>query len=225
MIRIIWAAASGVVGDRGRLPWRLPEDLIHFSYRTRGFPVVMGARTWDSLPHGALPGRTNVVLSNHRDDFPGGVRAGSVDEVLDRWPDCWVIGGRTVWDQFLPRADLVERTSILLDVEGDTYEPTLDATVWRMTNNPPWHTGKDGTRYRFEQWEPPGRPRRLWAPWPGELVGALNIAQNDGSMHPYTCPHRDVPGHLETTDLGVLVATRFGWICPTCPYRQDWILR
>lgn len=228
MIRLIWADASGVVGDRGRLPWRLPEDLRHFRDRTRGWPVVMGSRTWESLPHGALPGRTNIVLSSRECAyFPGAVRAGSVDEVLDRWPDCWIIGGRAVWDQFLPHADLVERTNIALDVEGDTYAPWLDAAAWRMTNTPPWYTAGDGTRYRFEQWEPAGQDRlpTLWAPWPDGVVTALNTAQHDGSTHPYTCPYRDVPGHLETTDLGVLVATRLGWVCPTCPYRQDWILR
>jgi dihydrofolate reductase len=228
VIRLIWAEAHRrVAGADGRLPWHLPEDLRHFRTRTLGWPVVMGSRTWDSLPeeHRPLPGRRNVVLTRRFGQIDGAEVAGSVAEVLKGWPDCWVIGGAQLWEQFLPHAGLIVRTRVDLRVPGgDVLAPAVDSEQWAPANFARWQTAANGLRYRIELFEPRRQAPKLWAPWPDDLVVALNDAQHNGTIHPFTCPHRNDGQHLWTSDLGVLVATRDGWLCASCPYRQDWAL-
>lgn len=226
MIRLIWAEARNrVAGDGGRLPWNLPEDLRHFRARTFGWPVVMGRRTWESLPLRPLHGRVNVVLTSNPGKVTAGAQAAvSVDDVRERFPDCWVIGGASVWQAFLPYARRIVRTRVDLTTPGDTYAPEVDGR-WRLAAGGRWRTARNGLRYTIDQFDLADDPGRIWAPWPDGLVAALNDAQDTGLTHPYTCPDRDDGRHLWTSDLGVLVATRGGWVCPTCPYRQDWALR
>jgi dihydrofolate reductase len=107
-VRMIWAQArGGVLGADGALPWHLPEDLRLFRSLTTGCTVVMGRRTWASLPPAVrpLPGRRNVVLSSTlaAGDVEAEV-AGSVPDVLARYDDVWVIGGGGVYAAFLPFA-------------------------------------------------------------------------------------------------------------------------
>ncbi|HYO36999.1 MAG TPA: dihydrofolate reductase [Geodermatophilus sp.] len=152
-VSCIWAQAHDrVIGADGRLPWHLPEDLRLFKERTTGGTVVMGRRTWESLParNRPLPGRRNVVLS--RDpawSADGAERAGSVAEVLNAVPDCWVIGGAAVYTAFLPHARRLVVTDVDLAVEGDTCAPALDAG-WRPVARTPqegWATSATGLRY------------------------------------------------------------------------------
>lgn len=235
MIRLIWAEARGrVAGDGRRIPWHLPEDLRHFQARTMGWPVVMGRRTWASLPEFRRPldGRTNVVLTRHGAMLAcmieGAEVATSVAEVQERWPDCWVIGGASVWEAFLPVARRLVRTRVDLTVPGDVLAPVVDDR-WRRTVDDVWRdewlTSADGLRYTIENFERADGPRYIWAPWPEDLVAGLNDAQQSGLTHPYTCPNRSDAGHVWTSDLGVLDATRDGWVCPACPYRQDHVCR
>ncbi|WP_369259206.1 dihydrofolate reductase [Geodermatophilus amargosae] len=157
-VRLIWAQAhGGVIGADGRLPWRLPEDLRLFKELTSGATVVMGRRTWESLPgrNRPLPGRHNVVLTRDptwRDD--GAERAGSVEEVLAAHPDCWVIGGAAVYAAFLPHADRLVVTAVDLAVDGDTHAPVLDP-VWRPVVRTPeggWATSATGLRYAVTEY-------------------------------------------------------------------------
>ena len=97
-----------MIGANGALPWHLPEDLKLFRERTTGSTVVMGRRTWESLPERfrPLPGRTNVVLTSDPGwSAEGARRAGSVDDVLAEPGAVWVIGGGAVYAAFLPHAD------------------------------------------------------------------------------------------------------------------------
>src|SRR5690242_8689989 len=100
-VRMVWAQArGGLLGADGHLPWHLPEDLRLFKSLTMGSTVVMGRRTWESLPANVrpLPGRRNVVLSTGLDGDDAGVEvARSADEVLAAHDDFWVIGGRGVY--------------------------------------------------------------------------------------------------------------------------------
>src|SRR3954471_21586278 len=109
MIRLIWAQGDGgVIGADGGLPWHLPEDLKLFRELTVGSTVVMGRRTWESLPDRfrPLPGRTNVVLTSDPDwAVEGARRVASVQQVLTEHETCWVIGGGAVYAAFLPHAD------------------------------------------------------------------------------------------------------------------------
>ncbi len=156
---LIWAQSrGGVIGNDGDIPWRLPEDQARFRRLTVGHPVVMGRATWDSLPERfrPLPGRTNVVLTSDRAFSADGARtAASVDEVLTRHPDCWVIGGGAVYSAFLPHADRLVITDVDARVPGDTWAPAIDAT-WRKVARTPatgWSTSSaSGLQYAVTEY-------------------------------------------------------------------------
>lgn len=150
---MIWAQSRNrVIGAAGRLPWRLPEDLAHFRAVTDGHPVVMGRRTWQSLPDQArpLPGRRNLVLSR-RPGFraPGAEVVGSLSEALRRAGTAdrlWVVGGGEVYREALPLARLAVVTEVDIEVPGDTYAP--DLTDWPPAAIGPWRTSVTGLRWR-----------------------------------------------------------------------------
>ena len=152
-VTLIWAQArSGVIGVAGRLPWHLPEDMALFRELTTGSTVVMGRRTWESLPERfrPLPGRTNLVLTTHPDwSADGAVRVASVAEVLDRPEPLWVIGGGAVYAAFLPHADRLVVTEVDLDVAGDTWAPAIGPEWFALSRVPPegWSTSSSGPRY------------------------------------------------------------------------------
>ena len=158
-VALVWAQARDrVIGVDGRLPWRLPEDLRLFRERTTGGTVVMGRRTWESLParNRPLPGRRNVVLSRDPGwSADGAERAGSVEEVLTAVPDCWVIGGAAVYAAFLPHARRLVVTDVDLAVAGDVRAPALD-DGWRPVARVPrdgWATSTTGLRYAVTDYE------------------------------------------------------------------------
>jgi dihydrofolate reductase len=158
-VSCIWAQARDrVIGADGRLPWHLPEDLRLFKRLTGGGTVVMGRRTWESLPerNRPLPGRRNVVLT--RDpawSADGAERAGSVAEVLVAVGDCWVIGGAAVYAAFLPHARRLVVTDVDLAVDGDTRAPALDGGWHPVARTPDdgWATSATGLRYRVTEYE------------------------------------------------------------------------
>jgi len=138
-IVLIYArAANGAIGNEGDLPWRLPADLKRFKALTMGKPMVMGRKTFESLP-GLLPGRRHIVLSRRDDLRADGVEmAGSVQEALalaaqgnDRG-EIAIIGGAAIYDVFMPLAHRIELTQIHADYKGDTFmaEPGRD---WVLT--------------------------------------------------------------------------------------------
>ncbi|MEE4316311.1 MAG: dihydrofolate reductase [Erythrobacter sp.] len=138
-IVLIYArAANGAIGNEGDLPWRLPADLRRFKALTIGKPMVMGRKTFESLP-GLLPGRRHIVLSR-RDCFAaeGAEMAGSVKEALalaaegNESGEVAIIGGAAIYDVFMPLARRIELTQIHADYPGDTFmaEPGRD---WALT--------------------------------------------------------------------------------------------
>lgn len=159
-IGLIWAEAhGGVIGAGGGMPWHVPEDLAHFKRTTEGAPVVMGRRTWDSLPprFRPLPGRANIVVTRQAGwAADGAVRAGSVEEALalassDADDRVWVIGGAELFARTIGTADRLVVTELDLAVDGDTHAPSRTAD-WRVVvADPPtgWHTSSSGIRYRF----------------------------------------------------------------------------
>jgi dihydrofolate reductase len=159
-VGLVWAEARGVIGQDGVLPWHLPEDLAHFKDITTGGVVVMGRRTWDSLPERfrPLPGRTNIVVTRQADWFAEGVRiAHSVDEALQQVNDqpVWVIGGAQIFALALDRADALEVTEIDADIPGDTRAPAIGAG-WALATADPasgWHRSRTGLDYRFLRYE------------------------------------------------------------------------
>jgi dihydrofolate reductase len=138
-IVLIYArAANGAIGNEGDLPWRLPADLKRFKALTMGKPMIMGRKTFESLP-GLLPGRRHIVLSR-RDSFAadGAQMAGSVTEALalaeqdNATGEVAIIGGAAIYDVFLPLAHRIELTQIHASYPGDTFmaEPGRD---WVLT--------------------------------------------------------------------------------------------
>ncbi|BBX74211.1 dihydrofolate reductase [Mycobacterium shinjukuense] len=153
---LIWAqSTSGVIGRGGDIPWRVPEDLAHFKRVTMGHTVVMGRRTWDSLPPGARPlsGRRNVVLSRQTDFVaPGAQVVGSLEAALTG-PETWVIGGAQIYALALPRASRCEVTEVDIDLprdDGDALAPVLDDTWLAETGE--WLISRSGLRYRLHSY-------------------------------------------------------------------------
>jgi dihydrofolate reductase len=151
VIGLIWAqSANGVIGRDGELPWHLPEDLKHFRTVTSGAAVLMGRRTWESLPprFRPLPGRRNLVLSATAQegaetfaDLPSALAAVS--------GDVWVIGGAAVYRAALPFADRIVVTELRESFDGDTHAPEI--------SRPPdtageWLESSTGLHYRFLTW-------------------------------------------------------------------------
>lgn len=131
-LNLIYARArNGVIGRHNALPWHLPEDLAHFKRHTQGCPVIMGRKTWDSLPprFRPLPGRLNAVLTRDENWIQNGThRFDTLQSSLDflkNQPEVWVIGGAQVYAQALPLAQRVLVTEIDADYEGDAFAPAL----------------------------------------------------------------------------------------------------
>ena len=137
MLALIAAVAeNGVIGAKGALPWRLPDEMAHFKRTTLGKPVLMGRRTFASLGR-ALPGRTNVVLSRDPgfaapDALAARDLASALALVRDA-PEVVVIGGAALYAEALPRADRIYLTRVRARPEGDVYFPKLEPGDCRET--------------------------------------------------------------------------------------------
>ncbi|HTQ18324.1 dihydrofolate reductase [Mycobacterium sp.] len=156
VLGLIWAqSTSGVIGRGGDIPWRVPEDLAHFKQVTLGHTVVMGRRTWDSLParNRPLPGRRNVVLSRRTDFVADGADVvDSLEQALTE-PEAWVIGGGQIYPLALPQATRCEVTEVDIDLsrdDDDALAPVLDETWLGHTGD--WQVSRTGLRYRFHSY-------------------------------------------------------------------------
>jgi dihydrofolate reductase len=149
-VRMIWAEARDrVIGADGGIPWHVPGEQALFKQRTAGATVVMGRATWESLPERVrpLPGRRNVVLTRDPAWHAEGAEvATSVEDVLARYPDVWVIGGAAIYAAFVPFAELIVRTEIDLEVTGDTHAPAL-GDDW-VASPGEWQTAPNGLAFR-----------------------------------------------------------------------------
>lgn len=148
-------AANGIIGASGKLPWRLPGELQHFKKLTMGHPIVMGRRTWESLP-GALPGRENIVVTTRPGyDAPGAAVASSLDAAIALClgePVVFVIGGTRLFAEAMPIARGMVLTEIQRDYDGDTRFPAWDRSQWRETQREA-HAAPDGTRFDYVLYE------------------------------------------------------------------------
>lgn len=127
-------ARNGVIGARGRLPWRIPQDLAHFKELTMGQALVMGRATFQSIGR-PLPGRSNIVLTRNPDWAHEGVDiARSLEEAVDiaasRGQDVFIAGGAEVYRSALATADRLELTEVDAEPEGDTWFPSVDWSQW-----------------------------------------------------------------------------------------------
>ncbi|MBC9726049.1 dihydrofolate reductase [Streptomyces sp. TRM68367] len=163
-VGLIWAQTlDGVIGAGNAIPWWLPEDMAHFKATTLGHPVVMGRRTWDSLPPRFRPlsGRRNIVVT--RDPqwaAEGAERAGSIAKALELAAESlepaasaavWVIGGGEIYRAALGHATMLSVTEVDSKVDGDTYAPAPDPR-WKVAEDKGWQSSTSGLRYRIRRY-------------------------------------------------------------------------
>lgn len=129
---------NNVIGVNGDMPFRLKSDMRHFRKTTMGKPVVMGRKTWESLPK-PLEGRRNIVMTSDLSrDIEDATLASSIEEVLalcDEDPEIMIIGGGEIYRLWLPRADRILLSRVDLNVAGDTTFPALDPVEWHCIRN------------------------------------------------------------------------------------------
>lgn len=157
-------AANGVIGNRGSLPWKLPDDMARFRELTMGHAVIMGRSTFESLGK-PLRGRRNIVLSrNSALRIEGCIVVHSAREALEAAAaeaeaaagdtEAFVIGGAAVYELFLPGADRLYLTWIDVEVRGDTAFPPVDWSAWRVTREASGDAGpQEAFPHRFVDYE------------------------------------------------------------------------
>lgn len=146
-------AQNRCIGRDNAMPWHLPEDFAFFRQYTLGKPVVMGRKTWDSLPKKPLPGRRNIVLTRQ-----SGWQAEGAETAAD-WPsvrtllageaEIVVIGGAQIYAQTLPDATDLRLTEVALNPEGDAFFPEFDRAHWQEAAREPQHSAQSGTAFDF----------------------------------------------------------------------------
>ena len=155
-------ARNGVIGAQGGLPWRLPDDLKRFRALTRGHAVIMGRRTWESLP-GPLADRQNIVVTSHASYVAPGARiVPGLDEALaavELPAPAFCIGGAVLYRDALPLATTLYLTEIARDYDGDTRFPAFARDEWREVAREP-HVAADGLAYAFVTYERASPPPR-----------------------------------------------------------------
>lgn len=160
MISIIVALARNrAIGLNGNLIWHLSADLKYFKRVTTGHTVIMGYKTFLSLPnHKALPNRRNIIISSHLEQAPEGFElAHSIQEAINmvhNEEETFVIGGGSIYEQFLPKTDRLYLTRIDKEFEADTYFPYIDFDEWNLIDvNVVDEDPQVDFTYRFEVWE------------------------------------------------------------------------
>ncbi|MDO9406480.1 MAG: dihydrofolate reductase [Polaromonas sp.] len=161
-IHMIFArAANGVIGKDNAMPWHLPEDMAHFRQLTQGKPVIMGRKTWDSLPakFRPLPGRSNIVITRQTGwQEAGALVAPSLPEAIalcGNVEEAWVMGGAQIYAQAAPLADRIEVTEIAQDFEGDAFAPVL-GDAWKETARED-QVSKNGMAFSFVTYRKTGQ--------------------------------------------------------------------
>jgi len=161
LIIVAALARNGVIGKDNALPWHLPEDLKHFKQLTTGHAVIMGRKTWESLPERfrPLPGRTNIVVTRNRDyDAPGATVVGSLAETQKVGAgesvsvSLFVIGGAELYAHALPLAQRLELTEIDAEFSGDACFPAYDRAQWQEVKRESGKT-EAGLGYAFVTYE------------------------------------------------------------------------
>ena len=132
---VVAVSRNGVIGREGALPWHISSDLRRFKEITMGKPVIMGRKTWDSLPRKPLPGRRNIVITRQPGFAAEGAETATTPEDALRLagdaPEVAVIGGGEIYRLFWPAADRLYLTEVDLEIEGDTHFPAVDPAEWQ----------------------------------------------------------------------------------------------
>ena len=159
-INLIWAEArQRVIGNKGEIPWQLPEDLLHFKELTLGNPVIMGRKTFDSLGK-ALRGRKNIVITRqHGWKADNVIVVKSLDDAIfvakeTDAIEIMVIGGGEIFKIAFEKAKRIYITRVKAELEGDTYFPAIDPKVWQLVSQKDHEADeKHAYEYSFQVWE------------------------------------------------------------------------
>ena len=143
---------NGVIGAEGDLPWRLSSDLKHFKATTKGKPVIMGRKTWESLPFKPLPGRTNVVVTRQAGyaaegaqvftDLDAALAAGSAAAQADGVDEVFVIGGAQIYAETLHKADRLYLTDVEAEPAGEAVFPAFEESAWHEIHREAFAAGE-----------------------------------------------------------------------------------
>jgi dihydrofolate reductase len=149
IVLVVAIADNGVIGKDGGMPWRIPEDMKRFKALTLGHTIVMGRKTWDSLPKKPLPGRVNVVVTRQPDwEAAGAVKANSLGQATSGTSGTvMVIGGAEIYERALSLASRIELTEVHRAFDGDAMFH-LDRSGWTETFRED-HVAPDGLRYSY----------------------------------------------------------------------------
>ena len=155
---IVAMAQNRAIGINNKMPWHLSADLKRFKKLTSGHAVIMGRKTFESLPNGPLPNRRNIIISETLNPVPKGCeKAESISEALKltkQETEVFVIGGGTVYEQFIPLADKLYLTVIEADFEADTYFPIINYKEWELVEKEVMDNDlQHEFVYRFETYE------------------------------------------------------------------------
>lgn len=178
MIKIIAAIdKNNAIGSNGEIPWRVSEDFTHFKNSTMGSTVLMGHKTWKSLPKKdgkALPGRRCIILSRSLgipkhpsfDDVKNAYICANLDDALalqyyhieeadaESDDNLWIIGGGEIYQQTMDMADELHVTNVMVDsLEPDAFFPVIDKSIWEPTVVSDIQTQEDGVQYYFSKYE------------------------------------------------------------------------
>ncbi|QEY23890.1 dihydrofolate reductase [Neisseria animalis] len=149
-------AARRCIGIDNTIPWHIPEDFAFFKAYTLGKPVIMGRKTWESLPRKPLPGRENIVISRQTDyQAEGATVVSNLQEALQQCREAEeiiIMGGAQIYAQALPWATDLRLTEINLEVAGDAFFPEFDAAQWTETAREP-HVSAKGIAYEFVHYQ------------------------------------------------------------------------
>lgn len=156
---IVAIAQNGAIGKNNDLLWHLSGDLKRFKKLTTGHPVVMGRKTWESLPKRPLPGRKNIVFTQNPDfEAEGAEVVHSVNELFKTLKDCdeevFVMGGAAIYQLLLPFADRLYITRVYRDYEADVFFPTIDMSEFTLVNlSEPIFDEESGLDYAYEEYD------------------------------------------------------------------------
>jgi len=150
---VVAMSENKVIGRDGDLPWRLPNDLKHFKQVTMGKPIIMGRKTWESLYVKPLPGRRNIVITRNAGyEAEGAEISDSLESALilaTGEDEAMIIGGAELFATALDTATRLHLTEIHADIEGDTYFPNSDRSLWREISREPHDAEGDAPAYSF----------------------------------------------------------------------------
>ncbi|PIT21105.1 dihydrofolate reductase [Snodgrassella communis] len=147
-------ADNNCIGENNRIPWHVPEDFEFFKNYTMGKPVVMGRKTWESLPKKPLTGRPNYVISRQQEQqFSGAILCHNIEEAIQQLADCLeiiIMGGAQIYAQAMPLATDLRLTRIHVSVIGDTFFPAINANEWQQIESSSHISSKNNIAYDLQ---------------------------------------------------------------------------